>query len=269
MSWDKSKTGKRYYSQSKRVGDKILRTYIGGGPLAQVIALEDAKRREERRRLRADLESHLAIIASIDRFCAEVDLVMARHLSGKGYHQHNRGEWRKKRSLKQPLSPEQIVVETRARHHAKPMPPADPPAAPAPAVQRQIEEPASPAPEAAPASAVLSDTGLATVPPPRIGGRMPEGQEGGLFSASPARPCGSPRWLCTLLADLYALIQRQKKSEAEWQAREAARIAEAEAAREAARAASVREDLPWWVTGEPAPATPDQPAAQTPAPHVS
>src|SRR5579884_1326057 len=106
MSWDKSKTGKRYYSQSKRVGDKILRTYIGGGPLAQVIALEDARRREERRRLRAELESHLAIMAAIDRFCAEADLTVARHLSGKGYRQHNRGEWRKKRNANQEAAQE-------------------------------------------------------------------------------------------------------------------------------------------------------------------
>jgi hypothetical protein len=97
MGWDRG----RYYTRSKKVRGRVVREYIGTGPVAQLAARVDALNRQERlqkalalRRAKAELNALLADVRALDEFA---DLVARAALVAAGYHQHNRGEWRCKR----------------------------------------------------------------------------------------------------------------------------------------------------------------------------
>jgi hypothetical protein len=96
MAWDRG-----YYYRVRRVNGRVVREYVGSGKLAELIAKLDEAERAERRL--AD-EKQCAQIAEIDALDAEVarleaiaDLLAKAALVSAGYHQHKRGEWRKRR----------------------------------------------------------------------------------------------------------------------------------------------------------------------------
>jgi hypothetical protein len=98
MGWDKNG---RYYTRSKRVNGRVVREYVGGGSVGELVAQMDAIERDERatERQRARIERER--IAELDAPLAELnelaDLLARAALLAVGYVQHNRGEWRKKR----------------------------------------------------------------------------------------------------------------------------------------------------------------------------
>jgi hypothetical protein len=99
--WERRERGGRYYTRSRKVNGRILRQYVGTGPLAEFVAQMDTlkrRRREERAKAWRDERDGLE---ALDRSFEELDEV-ARVLSratllAAGYRQHNRGEWRKRR----------------------------------------------------------------------------------------------------------------------------------------------------------------------------
>lgn len=97
MGWDKG----RYYTRSKKVNGRVIREYIGTGQTAAVIAQIDAQKRNERRIRQAILKEEQTLLDGLDAelkaFIDLTDLAVQVVLTDAGFHQHHRGEWRKKR----------------------------------------------------------------------------------------------------------------------------------------------------------------------------
>jgi hypothetical protein len=97
VGWEKG----RYYTRSRKINGRVVREYCGTGELADLAAQIDAikradceARREARRAERAELE---ALDAPLNKLHELADLLARAALVVAGFHQHNRGEWRKKR----------------------------------------------------------------------------------------------------------------------------------------------------------------------------
>jgi hypothetical protein len=105
MGWGQRERGGRYYTRSYREGDRVLKEYVGTGPLAEIAAERDAKerrRREEKARAwRARCEDLEALEKPVEELCEASELLGCAALLVAGYHQHH-GEWRKRREPKQP-----------------------------------------------------------------------------------------------------------------------------------------------------------------------
>ena len=101
MGWETRQRGGRYYTRSRREGGRIVREYIGTGRVAELAALLDEREREEREAARAeDREWRAQIEAAdylIDTLCRGADVLARATLLAAGYHQHDRGAWRKRR----------------------------------------------------------------------------------------------------------------------------------------------------------------------------
>ena len=104
MAWESRKGQGAYYTRTSRIGGRVVREYIGTGRLAQAIALMDELERQDRqavadarREERARLDALDVKVVELDEFA---DLLARAVLINAGYHQHNRGEWRKRRERK-------------------------------------------------------------------------------------------------------------------------------------------------------------------------
>src|SRR4051812_32007159 len=97
MGWENDG---RYYTRSRRFAGRVVREYVGGGPVGEFAARLDAERRairqaearvwkEEKARL-AEAEAQVAAV------CARADLLASAALYAAGYHQHKR-QWRRRR----------------------------------------------------------------------------------------------------------------------------------------------------------------------------
>jgi hypothetical protein len=102
MGWDKG----RYYSRSKKVNGRVVREYVGTGRVAELVAEMDALEREKRRldalALRQEKAELAALDADIEALSETVNLVARAALLAAGFHQHKRGEWRKKHGNPRP-----------------------------------------------------------------------------------------------------------------------------------------------------------------------
>jgi hypothetical protein len=97
VGWDKG----RYYTRSKKVNGRVRREYVGSGPVAQLAAQLDAIKRQERQAERAARiaiqEEMQALEAPLTELNDLTNLIARAALLATGYHQHHRGEWRKRR----------------------------------------------------------------------------------------------------------------------------------------------------------------------------
>src|SRR5262245_17598348 len=97
MGWDRG----RYYTRSKKVNGRVVREYVGTGGVAELAAQMDALEREQRQLDALALRNEQAELAAIDaemKTLTEVtDLVARAALVASGFHQHKRGEWRRRR----------------------------------------------------------------------------------------------------------------------------------------------------------------------------
>jgi crotonobetainyl-CoA:carnitine CoA-transferase CaiB-like acyl-CoA transferase len=101
MGWERRQRGGYYYTRSKKMGARVLREYVGTGILAELASRDDELERqqkvEERRRLR-DMQKEWLQLQTIDKWIDKLTkAVVAANLKAAGYHQHHRGEWRKRR----------------------------------------------------------------------------------------------------------------------------------------------------------------------------
>ena len=98
MGWDKDR---RYYTRSRRENGRVVREYVGGGKLgelaAQLDAIDREKRAAERAAVRAEREEIDALDAPLSELDELADLLVRAALLAAGFHQHNRGNWRKRR----------------------------------------------------------------------------------------------------------------------------------------------------------------------------
>jgi hypothetical protein len=104
VGWETRSRGGRYYTRSRRVCGRVVREYIGSGETAAIIAaLDDRERRENYRRLsvvnveRARLESIDDLVSALSE---ATDREMRQVLEASGYHQHARGDWRRRRGTR-------------------------------------------------------------------------------------------------------------------------------------------------------------------------
>ncbi len=101
MPWEKRKGRGRYYVRAYKDGGKIIREYIGMGPVAEAVAQAGAEAREVRLELEAAQRQARERARDLERqlnaLCRLADDLVGEELRAAGYHQHARGAWRKKR----------------------------------------------------------------------------------------------------------------------------------------------------------------------------
>ena len=102
MAWETRKgSSGRYYTRSHTVGGRTVREYVGTGEKARQIADGDAARRtaerEYRERIMAEQARYREADDALKIYCLAVDATLRSALEVAGYHQHDRGEWRKRR----------------------------------------------------------------------------------------------------------------------------------------------------------------------------
>ena len=99
MPWHMVGTG-RYYYRSERVNGKPVRRYVGKGQIGEVAAATADLRRLEReikaRELKTEKDRLRQAEAPLNELCEITDLLTRAALIVAGYHQHDRGEWRRR-----------------------------------------------------------------------------------------------------------------------------------------------------------------------------
>lgn len=105
MSWE-TRGNRRCYYCARKVDGKVIKEYFGHGDEAHAAAREDAEKRAERearlhdkRQRQREYEAVQLTYATLSTDCD--NLVKASMLNA-GYHQHARGDWRKRRASKRP-----------------------------------------------------------------------------------------------------------------------------------------------------------------------
>ena len=101
MGWETRQHGGRYYTRSRRRDGRIVREYVGAGAAGERAAASDALARDQRERELAERlrthRRHDQADAALAAWSTAVDAQMRAALEAAGYHQHKRGEWRRKR----------------------------------------------------------------------------------------------------------------------------------------------------------------------------
>ncbi len=99
MPWVK-RYGKRYYYRGRRVGDQVVSEYFGTGPDAKLAAALDERRhareaaeRRVRKQNREIWDSAASPTMTLIDVCR---LLTKAALLAEGFHQHHRGEWRRR-----------------------------------------------------------------------------------------------------------------------------------------------------------------------------
>jgi hypothetical protein len=96
MGWERG-----YYYRVRKVNGRVVREYVGTGRVAELAAQIDASERAERDRQRAAIRAERAALdalaAPFNEFDALAEVLARAALLAAGYHQHKRGEWRKRR----------------------------------------------------------------------------------------------------------------------------------------------------------------------------
>ena len=101
MSWERRKRGGHYYYRARKGGGRVVKDYVGAGPVAELMAAHDAQERAERlaaTRLRREVRDRLTEIEqTVQAPHDAIESLLRSHLVLTGYHQHARGEWRRRR----------------------------------------------------------------------------------------------------------------------------------------------------------------------------
>jgi hypothetical protein len=96
MGWERG-----YYYRVFKANGRVVREYVGRGPVAVLAAQLDALEREKRQLQALDLrrQKHelAALEADLKTLEQTTNLVARAALLAAGFHQHKRGEWRKRR----------------------------------------------------------------------------------------------------------------------------------------------------------------------------
>ena len=102
MAWQEV-DGRRYYYRGRRLCGRTRRVYVGaaGSPAAELAAAADDLRRLERevtaRERHAERERHREAEAPLLALCERTDVLTRAALLAAGFHQHHRGQWRRRR----------------------------------------------------------------------------------------------------------------------------------------------------------------------------
>lgn len=97
MGWKTRRNGNRYFYRSRRVDGRVVTEYVGSGAAAEQVAAEMTKRQERGAADRAEREQLHAVMRDLTEAKRLANVAVASVLEAAGYHQHHRGEWRKRR----------------------------------------------------------------------------------------------------------------------------------------------------------------------------
>ena len=103
MAWETRRRGGRYYTRSRRKDGRIIREYIGfeGSERARQAEAEARQKHAAKVLERDALERAQDRTQAADRaladYYAAIEQQYRAALTAAGYHQHKRGEWRRKR----------------------------------------------------------------------------------------------------------------------------------------------------------------------------
>ena len=90
-----------YYVRNVRHGDQVVSHYVGGGPVGARAEASDRSTRAARvdllTRCRAECARLALLEQPLENFSTVLDVLVRATLVAHGYHQHERGQWRKKR----------------------------------------------------------------------------------------------------------------------------------------------------------------------------
>jgi hypothetical protein len=107
MGWE-TRGGHTYYYRKERHGRRVVSTYCGRSEIAALFAELDALDRQLHTQKRAEAQIARSEFAELSATPTELTLLLAEArravseaLSAAGYHQHKRGEWRKRRGTKE------------------------------------------------------------------------------------------------------------------------------------------------------------------------
>src|SRR5215510_5031143 len=104
MSWEQ-RASQRYYYRVRSHQGQLTKTYYGTGAVAQRAAEEDNHKRALRKQERVAKQDLLDLETQLQTLTTIVRTFVAASLLGQGFHQHQRGDWRRWRHL--PLHPQQ------------------------------------------------------------------------------------------------------------------------------------------------------------------
>ena len=100
MSWEKRNGTGTYYTRSRRVNGRVVREYIGAGSVGEIAHKQDLIRRSEssveRESMLLQKVEHAALLSDIDSFIDLAECIASGFLVLSGFHQHHRGEWRRR-----------------------------------------------------------------------------------------------------------------------------------------------------------------------------
>jgi hypothetical protein len=103
VAWEERERGGRYYTRSRRspVDGRVVREYVGSGPLAEIAAENDRAKRElaeaKREREKEEVERLKALATPVFELSEAAEILAHAHLIAAGYHRH-KGEYRRARS---------------------------------------------------------------------------------------------------------------------------------------------------------------------------
>lgn len=104
--WERRERGGLYYTRSKKVNGEVVREYVGGGVLGELAArmdsLERRQREEEAAAWKEEREQMEALDGLTEELYEAAEVLAKAALVASGYHQHKRGEWRKRRGNQSP-----------------------------------------------------------------------------------------------------------------------------------------------------------------------
>ena len=112
MSWETRGSGQHayYYRVQRNHQGRLTKTYFGTGPAAQRAAQEDDLKRTLRQQVRLDNQCHHHLETQLIALTQMVHTLVSATLLGYGFHQHQRGDWRRWRYLPMPHQPEGAFV---------------------------------------------------------------------------------------------------------------------------------------------------------------
>ena len=98
MAWEARSGTSRYYTRSKRVNGRIVREYVGQGPIAelahQIDIGERLEREAKRKTFKAIQSRDSELDEKLDSFVNLSNAIASGLLILAGYHRHKRGNWR-------------------------------------------------------------------------------------------------------------------------------------------------------------------------------
>src|SRR5215208_7666470 len=99
MGWEERR-GRPYYYRSLRVGKRVRKEYVGGGPLGQLAAQIDELKRLQRKEEEASCKEERERLERSAGFLCEMEeaaeILTRAQLLAAGFHKR-KGEWRRKR----------------------------------------------------------------------------------------------------------------------------------------------------------------------------